>query len=109
MNLYEYSRGLCMRESQIEARLSREVKHAGGLCLKWVSPGCTGVMDRIVLLPGGRVIFVELKQPGGRLSERQKWMRDVLSGLGMDVRCLWSKEQVDEFLEEVTRGGIPSA
>ena len=98
-----------MRESQIEARLSREVKHAGGLCLKWVSPGCTGVMDRIVLLPGGRVIFVELKQPGGRLSERQKWMRDVLSGLGMDVRCLWNKEQVDKFLEEVTRGGIPSA
>lgn len=98
-----------MREAQIEARLSRGVKQAGGLCLKWVSPGCTGVMDRIVLLPGGRVIFVELKQPGGRLSERQKWMRDVLSGLGMDVRCLWSKEQVDEFLEEVTRGGIPSA
>ena len=98
-----------MRESQIEARLSRRVKQAGGLCLKWVSPGCTGVMDRIVLLPGGRVIFVELKQPGGRLSERQKWMRDVLSGLGMDVRCLWNKEQVDKFLEEVTRGGIPSA
>ena len=75
-----------MRESQIEARLSREVKHAGGLCLKWVSPGCTGVMDRIVLLPGGRVIFVELKQPGGRLSERQKWMADALARLGMDVR-----------------------
>lgn len=98
-----------MRESQIEARLSREMKHAGGLCLKWVSPGCTGVMDRIVLLPGGRVIFVELKQPGGRLSERQKWMAGELARLGMDVRCLWGKEQVDEFLEEVTRGGIPSA
>lgn len=98
-----------MRESQIEARLSRGVKQAGGLCLKWVSPGCTGVMDRIVLLPGGRVIFVELKQPGGRLSERQKWMRDVLSGLGMDVRCLWSKEQVDKFLEEVGQDGVPSA
>lgn len=98
-----------MRESQIEARLSRGVKQAGGLCLKWVSPGCTGVMDRIVLLPGGRVIFVELKQPGGRLSERQKWMRDVLSGLGMDVRCLWNKEQVDKFLEEVGQDGVPSA
>ena len=98
-----------MRESQIEARLSREVKHAGGLCLKWVSPGCTGVMDRIVLLPGGRVIFVELKQPGGRLSERQKWMADALARLGMDVRCLWNNEHVDKFLEEVTRGGIPSA
>lgn len=98
-----------MRESQIEARLSREVKHAGGLCLKWVSPGCTGVMDRIVLLPGGRVIFVELKQPGGRLSERQKWMADALARLGMDVRCLWNKEQVDKFLEEVGQDGVPSA
>ena len=98
-----------MRESPIEARLSREVKHAGGLCLKWVSPGCTGVMDRIVLLPGGRVIFVELKQPGGRLSERQKWMADALARLGMDVRCLWNKEQVDKFLEEVGQDGVPSA
>ena len=98
-----------MRESPIEARLSREVKHAGGLCLKWVSPGCTGVMDRIVLLPGGWVIFVELKQPGGRLSERQKWMADALARLGMDVRCLWNKEQVDKFLEEVGQDGVPSA
>ena len=86
-----------MRESQIEARLSRGVKQAGGLCLKWVSPGCTGV------------IFVELKQPGGRLSERQKWMADALARLGMDVRCLWNKEQVDKFLEEVGQDGVPSA
>ena len=98
-----------MRESQIEARLSRGVKQAGGLGLKGVSPGCTGVMDRIVLLPGGRVIFVELKQPGGRLSERQKWMADALARLGMDVRCLWNKEQVDKFLEEVGQDGVPSA
>ena len=98
-----------MRESQIEARLSRGAKQAGGLCLKWVSPGCTGVMDRIVLLPGGWVIFVELKQPGGRLSERQKWMADALARLGMDVRCLWNKEQVDKFLEEVGQDGVPSA
>ena len=98
-----------MRESQIESRLSRGVKQAGGLCLKWVSPGCTGVMDRIVLLPGGRVIFVELKQPGGRLSERQKWMADALARLGMDVRCLWIKEHVDDFLEEVGQDGVSSA
>ena len=98
-----------MRESQTEARLSRGAKQAGGLCLKWVSPGCTGVMDRIVLLPGGWVIFVELKQPGGRLSERQKWMADALARLGMDVRCLWNKEQVDKFLEEVGQDGVPSA
>ena len=103
MNLYEYSRE-DLHEGITDRGAVKPRGETGG-----VSPGCTGVMDRIVLLPGGRVIFVELKQPGGRLSERQKWMADALARLGMDVRCLWNKEQVDKFLEEVTRGGIPSA
>lgn len=90
-----------MLEKDIEARLTRGVERAGGLCLKWVSPGCTGVMDRIVLLPGGKVIFVELKKPGGRLSERQEWMAKRMKELGMQVLCLWTQEAVDDFLEEV--------
>ena len=90
-----------MLEKDIEARLKRGVERAGGLCLKWVSPGCTGVMDRIVLLPGGRVIFVELKKPGGRKSQRQTWLAMRMRDLGMDVRCLWDAMQVDIFLEEV--------
>ena len=92
-----------MLEKDIEARLKRGVERAGGLCLKWVSPGCTGVMDRIVLLPGGRVIFVELKKPGGRLSERQKYMANKMRLLGLEIRCLWDTLQVDTFLEEVRR------
>ena len=95
-----------MLEKDIEARLKRGVERAGGLCLKWVSPGCTGVMDRIVLLPGGRVIFVELKKPGGRLSERQKYMADKMKAIGLDVRCLWDMQQIEDFLDEVTRGEI---
>lgn len=95
-----------MLEKDIEARLKRGVERAGGLCLKWVSPGCTGVMDRIVLLPGGRVIFVELKKPGGRLSERQKYMADKMKRLDLDVRCLWDMQQIEDFLDEVTRGEI---
>ena len=51
-------------EKDIEKRLVREVKKLGGLCLKWVSPGNSGVPDRIVLMPGGKAIFVELKRPG---------------------------------------------
>lgn len=92
-----------MLEKDIERRLKAGVEALGGLCLKWVSPGCTGVPDRVVILPGGRVIFVELKKPGGRLSERQKLLTRKLKGLGADVRHLWNVEQVKEFLEEVVK------
>lgn len=54
-----------MKESEIEARLVRGVKALGGVAYKFVSPGNVGVPDRVVVLPGGRVIFVELKAEGG--------------------------------------------
>lgn len=69
--------------------------------MKWVSPGNAGVPDRIVLLPRGRVVFVELKQEDGRLSRLQRWQHARLRDLGMDVRTLWSAEQVDAFVDEV--------
>ena len=70
-------------EKDIEKRLVDMVRRRGGLCLKWVCPGWAGVPDRIVLLPGGRVIFVELKRPkDGVISSRQKWWATKLSRLG---------------------------
>lgn len=90
-----------MLESRVETRLVNGVKKLGGMCLKWVSPGCTGVPDRIVVLPGGRVIFVELKQPSGRKSPRQRLVGGLLESRGADVRCLWSPDEVDAFLREV--------
>ena len=57
-----------MRESAIEALLVPVCTSAGGRCYKWVSPGNSGVPDRIVFLPGGKVIFVELKTETGRTS-----------------------------------------
>ena len=90
-----------MTESKIEARLVQGVKKRGGLCLKWVSPGCTGVPDRIVILPGGGVCFVELKQRRGKLSPRQRLIGQRLEEMGAEVRCLWSEEAVDAFLREI--------
>ncbi|UDG85757.1 PDDEXK family nuclease [Bifidobacterium pseudocatenulatum] len=53
-------------EGRVEARLCDLVRKRGGLCLKWACPGVRGAPDRIVFLPGGHVLFVEVKRPGGR-------------------------------------------
>ena len=53
-----------MREKSIESKLVSEVKRRGGIAPKFVSPGLDGVLDRLILLPGGRIAFAELKSPG---------------------------------------------
>ena len=87
-----------MLEKEIESYLVKRVKELGGRSYKWVSPGNVGVPDRIVLLPGGRIIFVELKQPGKRPTAVQRVVMAQLRAL--DFRATWtdSKEGVDEIL-----------
>lgn len=60
-----------MREKEIEQALVRAVRLRGGLCPKWTSPGMDGVPDRIVLLPRGKMAFVETKAPGRKLRPLQ--------------------------------------
>ena len=86
-------------EKEIEHKLVRLIKKHGGLALKWVCPGWAGVPDRIVLLPGGRVYFIELKRPDDRASERQKWWANKLRGLGFDCYFLLAAEDVTAFGE----------
>lgn len=98
-----------MKESAIEARLVREVKKRGGLCYKFTSPGNPGVPDRIVILPGGTTIYVELKTEIGRLAKIQKWQIEELRRRGAVVRVLKGMDQVLAFLEEVDKGEIRPA
>lgn len=93
-----------MKESTIEARLVREVRKRGGLCYKFTSPGSPGVPDRIVILPGGITVYVELKTEVGRLANIQKWQISEIQKRGATVRVLKGMEQVLAFLEEVDRG-----
>lgn len=90
-----------MKESQIEARLVRGVKALGGRAYKFVSPGNTGVPDRLVVLPGGRIIFVELKTDTGKLSPMQIRQIDSLRSRGVPVRVLYGTPAVEEFLKAV--------
>ena len=71
-----------MKESKIEDRLRKGVERAGGRCLKFVSPGHTGVPDRIILMPGGRVYFAETKAPGEKERPRQEYVQRKLAELG---------------------------
>lgn len=83
-------------EKEIERKLAAMVKRHGGLCLKWICPGWSGVPDRILLLPGALVYFVETKRPkGGRLSALQRKWQQWLTKLGFFSGVVWTEADVD--------------
>lgn len=86
-------------EREIESYLNENVKKRGGRSYKFMSPGNSGVPDRIVVFPGGRVVFVELKTETGRLSALQVAQIRRLERLGADVRVLYGLDDVKEFLD----------
>lgn len=91
-------------EKDTERYLNRQVKALGGRSYKWVSPGCSGVPDRIVILPGGRVVFVELKSEGRTSSGQQKKRQAELRALGCTVYAdIDTKEKVKEVLDRELR------
>ena len=89
-------------EKQIEAYLVKKVKALGGVAYKFVSPAHRGVADRVVVLPGGVVWFIELKAEGGRLSPLQKVFADEMARMNQNYCVLWSKEDVDTWINQRT-------
>lgn len=83
-----------MRESEIEKALVRHVKRLGGLCEKFTSPQNAGVPDRIITLPGGRIIFVELKAPGKKLRPLQQLDHARRIALGCKVLVIDNMEKI---------------
>ncbi|OLS02582.1 VRR-NUC domain-containing protein [Tissierella creatinophila] len=90
-----------MLESKIENRLKKEVEKNGGLALKFTSPGMAGVPDRLVLLPKGRIAFVELKAPGKKLRPLQLKRKEQLEVLGFKVYVIDSYKRIDKFIGEM--------
>ena len=95
-----------MRESIVEKKLKSEVEKLGGKAYKFTSPGSAGVPDRIVLFPGSKVFFVELKAPGKQLEPLQAKRKKELEQLGFKVFKIDNFAGVDEFLKEVLQDGV---
>lgn len=87
-------------EASVEKHLRLRVKALGGLCIKLPAIWYAGIPDRLVLLPGARVLFIELKRPvGGKMEPLQPWWLRKLAALGFSVHVCNTKEKADELLE----------
>ena len=94
-----------MAEKQIEQRLVTAVREAGGWCPKFISPGTNGMPDRIVLMPGGRIAFVEVKAPGQKPRKLQIRRHLRLRYLGFQVFVLDDPDEIPGILAAVTQEG----
>ena len=90
-----------MREREIELKLVRAVKAVGGVCPKLVSPGMDGMPDRMALLPGARIAFVEVKAPGRKPRQLQLRRHEQLRALGFKVYVLDDPERIPALLREI--------
>lgn len=93
-----------MLEKTVERTLLMKVRRRGGLAFKFVSPGMAGVPDRVVLLPDGKIAFVELKAPGKKPRALQRYRMRQIEDLGFRVVVLDEIEQIEPFLKELEGG-----
>ena len=90
-----------MNEKYIELKFRTEVKKRGGIAIKFISPGFDGVPDRIVLMQGGRIAFVELKAPGKKMSPKQIKRKGQLEELGFSVYTIDTIDKIGGVLDEI--------
>lgn len=90
-----------MREKTIEQKFREAVKAVGGVAVKFTSPGWDGMPDRLALLPGGRMAFVEVKSPGKKPRPLQEARHRQLRRLGFRVYVLDDEGQIGGIIDEI--------
>lgn len=88
-------------EKIVERKLREHIKQLGGLCLKLPCDFCIGLPDRLCLLPGGKLVFVELKTTGKKPRLIQELMHDKIRNLGFRVEVIDRVESVTSFIEQL--------
>lgn len=95
-----------MQEKQIEKKLGKRIRALGGLYYKFVSPGNAGVPDRLIILPGGRIMFAELKSETGSLTKLQVVQQERMKRLDCEVYTIRGLEGVEKFMREVIENDL---
>ena len=90
-----------MREKIIGQKFRAAVRAAGGVAVKFVSPGLDGMPDRLALLPGGRMAFVEVKASGKKPRPLQEARHRMLRQLGFKVYVLDDEKQIGGIIDEI--------
>lgn len=90
-----------MLEKQLEQQLKTAVEQHGGLCWKFTSPGTAGVPDRIIILPGGHIGFVELKRPGAKPRPLQQHRHQQLQQLGAASHTLDNPNNIQDIINAI--------
>ncbi len=88
-----------MLEKSVEKFIRDGVKRLGGVAYKFTSPGNVGVPDRLILFPGGRIVFVEVKAEGGKLSVMQERQIRRIRSLGFPVAVVEGISEAKIFLD----------
>ena len=89
-----------MLERTVERRFVQEAKRRGYLCYKFAFIGRRGAQDRLVLAPGGRIAFVELKRPGKTARNLQRWVHKKIRAYGFTVETIDTLAGVDAFFRD---------
>ena len=90
-----------MREKTVESKFTSAVKAKGGLAVKFTSPGFNGMPDRLVMFPGGRIAFVEVKAPGETPRPLQRSRHRLLRRMGFKVYVLDSIDQIGGIIDGI--------
>lgn len=96
-------------ERTIEAKFVKRMKQLGCLAHKLNGLGNRGWPDRLVILPGGTCLFIELKAPRGKLSPKQIQVQDLLRAKGCRVQTFWNAEDAILYVEAVLRNEFGDA
>lgn len=90
-----------MREKEIEQKFVKAVKQIGGISPKFTSPGLNGMPDRIVLIPFGKMAFVEIKAPGESPRPLQMARHKLIRSLGFKVYVLDDDQKIGGIIDEI--------